>query len=246
MECCPICQEKFIEENIILVKHTSDNNIETSRKKNHCFHRECLLEWKKTLFNNNLEYTCPLDRDKIQSVHKVPIYIIRGLDLNEYDHNFLNLVNTTKLNDKMLSTFDDINETDQYGKSIAYYACMMGNYSLVTRLLKLNADFNKGTINGFTPLMVAINYYHNKLSLKLLSNKKIQANINSTDNKGMNAFYYSCKCVNYSIIVDFLTRKLPTKHHVRHALYSYRENIENNKIIGRDIINLMTHYLKNY
>lgn len=246
MDICPICHAdlKTDKDTVVIVKHAGDGKLDQSRVRGHYFHMSCLQRWKQLRLKDNLDYTCPLDRDNICSVHKIPDYKIMGLDLNQYDQNYYKMVNRAKLNADVLSTLNDIDETDRFGKTLAYYACMIGNYNLVTRLLRLSASFHIANLDGFTPLMIAICQGHIKIALKLLANKGIQSNIHQSDNKGMCAFYYACKYIRHPVIVDFLARGLPTKHQVRQMLLTYRDDI--NKIHGKELLHLMTHYLKNY
>jgi len=246
MDICPICHADLKNKNnetVVIVKHSNDKKLENSRSRGHYFHMACIQQWKQQRLKDNDNFICPLDRDDICSIHKIPDYQIIGLDLSQYDQDFYKMVNSAKLNANVLSTLSDINETDRFGKTLAYYACVIGNFNLVTRLLRLNADFCIPNLDGFTPLMVAICQGHINIVLKLLANKAIQANIHQADNKGMCAFYYACKYIRLPIIIDFLSRKLLTKHQVRQALLIYRDDF--NKIHGKEIPQLMSHYLKN-
>lgn len=245
MDICPICHAnlKTNDEIVVIVKHVGDGKLENSRKRGHYFHMNCIKIWKQKLLKEENSFICPLDRDTICSVHKIPDYQVMGLDLNQYDQDYYKMVNSAKLSANVLSTLDDINETDRFGKTLAYYACMIGNFNLVTRLLRLDADFGIANLDGFTPLMIAICQGHIKIVLKLLANKKIQNNISQSDNKGMCAYYYACKYIRKPIIIDFLSRKLVTKHQVRQALLTYREDIH--AIHGKELIQLMFHSLKN-
>ena len=236
--CC-ICSEDFQQrDNIVIVKHTNDKTLDDSKKRGHYFHQECLQRWREH------HPICPLDRDPISKVYNIPDYQLLGLELGLYDYDYKNVILDIKLNDDILDQFSDINEIDKNNKTLAFYACKLGNFPLVAKLLKRNANFNQpcGHAN-FTPLMVAICYGHIRLVNRLLASKKVTSNLHVYDKTGNTAFGYACKYCCFSIIKTFIDRKLVTKHQVRYYLDENRD-LFNNDIYGKDIISIMCYYLK--
>lgn len=241
MECC-ICSETYAsdpDKQIVIVKHSNDRSINESRKRGHYFHRECLVKWKME------QCVCPLDRDPISRTYTVPGYKVVGFELSMYDHDYRRVLTDVKITDDLLDQLGDINEVDCNGRTLAFYACQLGNYTLVCKLLRRGADFNKETGGvGFTPLMAAICYGHQKISLKLLSSKKVVSGIATADKTGTTAFGYACQYVRYSIIKEFILRGLTSHHQVLYYLDMYRPLFKRDTLYGDEIIGLLCHYLK--
>lgn len=235
-ECC-ICYQPFHQrtDKIVIIKHSNDDTLTVSRKRGHYFHHDCIQQWK-------MEHgTCPLDRDPISRLYTVPDYQILGLEMGLYNYDYYDLLKNIKITDQLLEQFKS--EADKNNKTLAFYACKLGNYALVTKLLKRGEDFNRPCgANGFTPLMVAVCHYHAKIVLRLLSNQSVQDNINVYDKSGNTAFSYACSTNQLSIIKEFITRKLVSSHQVRYSLAQYRSQYNSNE--RRDIMGLMNHYLK--
>ena len=239
ISCC-ICQEDFTHgEDIVIVKHKNDKNIDDSKKRGHYFHRKCLHSWRIR------EPICPLDREPIERVYNVPNYQVLGVELSLFNYDFYNVITNIKLNDLTLNQFDNINDIDRNNKTLAFYACKIGNYPLILKLIKRDADFNqKCGDKGFTPLMTAICNKHIKIVKKLLSIKKIKKGIENYDKSGKTAFNYACDYCFYTIISEFINRELVTKHQVKCCLDQNRSIFNNDPQYGRDIISLMCYYLK--
>ena len=239
LNICCICSEHFQQrDNIVIVKHANDKSLDDSKKRGHYFHKECLDKWKEH------ESICPLDRDPIARVYNIPDYQVLGLELGLYDYDYRNVLTDIKVNDNVLDQFTDINEIDKNNKTLAFYACKLGNYSLVNKLLKRDANFNKQCgAHNFTPLMAAICYGHLRLANRLLASKKVTSNLNVYDKTGTTAFGYACKYCWFSIIKTFLNRKLVSKHQVKYYLHQNRE-LFNHDQYGKDIISIMCYYLK--
>lgn len=241
MECC-ICSETYASDpskQIVIVKHADDRTINDSRRRGHYFHKECLTKWKAE------QCVCPLDRDPIARTYTVPGYKVVGLELSMYDHDYRRLLTDVKVTDDLLNQISDIDDVDRHGRTLAFYACQYGNYALVCKLLRRGADFNKGTgRTGFTPLMVAVCFGHQKITLKLLSNKKVADGIIVADKSGFTAFGYACQHIRYMIIKEFIVRGLVSHHQVRYYLDLYRPTFKSDKLYGDEIVDLLCHYLK--
>jgi ankyrin repeat protein len=239
MDACCICCQKFQHriDKIVIIKHSNDDTLTISRKRGHYFHHSCIQEWRSE------HGTCPLDRDPISKLYKVPEYQIIGLELGLYNYDYDCVLKSIKVNDALLDQFTSINEVDKNNRTLPFYACKFGNYALVSKLLKRCGDFNIACgCDGFTPLMTAICHYHVKIVLKLLSNKTVQAKVNVYDSSGFTAFSYACELEQLSIIREFIIRKLVTPHQVKYSLDLHRSKYAGNK--GKEIIDLMCHYLK--
>lgn len=249
MDFCPVCQEPYTNQSdIVIVKHRGDRDLSESKQRGHFFHAICLNQWREQCRKQDNNAICPLDRDPISRIYRIPNYELLGFDLGIYNHDYRNLITSIKINHSLLKQLaqNGIDEVDCNNKTLAYYACEYGNYNLVCKLLKYRAQFQKSNgFNGFTPLMVAICKNYTEIAKKLLCNTEVLANIYYTDNYGMSAFYYACKFIRYNIAIEFLSRKIPTSHHVRYVLNTYRTDIEQDTLYGRDLIHLMLHYLKN-
>jgi hypothetical protein len=242
-ECC-ICGEHFnaSTEQIVIIKHYNDNTLDVSRKRGHYFHKSCLNQWKQTQLPNPA--TCPLDRDIISRVYTVPTYQMVGFDIGAYNFDFKDVIFNIKITNRLLEQFIDIDEIDKNNRTLAFYACKIGNYTLVKKLLQRGADFNKACgPEAFTPLMVAICYNHTKLISKLLSSKKVCEGLKASDVKGMTAFSYACEYSYNTIITEFLVRDLVTPHEVRYNLDIYRTKYNQDKLYGLEIIDKLCFYL---
>jgi hypothetical protein len=243
--CC-ICSETYTDAptEVIIVKHTNDRNLDDSRKRGHYFHRDCLEKWKQKQYESGMSPSCPLDRDPIAKIYTVPGYLVVGFELGLYGYDYQKVITDLKINDLLLDQIA-VNDIDKNHKTLAFYACKIGNYALINRLLKKRADFNQQCgQNKFTPLMVAVCHNHHRIVSKLLSNKKVVDGLTTYDNAGTTAFGYSCQHFHYSIICEFLTRQLVSKHQVRYYLELYRNKYIHDTLYGDELISKMCHYLK--
>ena len=239
-ECC-ICCQKFHQrtDKIVIIKHINDESLSISRKRGNYFHNTCIQQWK------HQHGTCPLDRDQICKLYSVPEYQVLGLELGLYNYDYSDLLANVKVNDILLDQISNVNDVDKHNRSIVFYACKLGNYALVTKLLKRGGDFNQACGNeGFTPLMVAICYYHSKIVTMLLSNKSVQEKINCADKSGMTAFSYACSTMQCDIIKEFIHGKLVLPGVVRYNLELYRPKLRSNGSKGQEIISLLCKGLK--
>ncbi len=244
---------------LILIKHQNDGNITVSRKRGHYFHRTCLDMWKQELLTHKDEdnyagMICPLDRDNICKVYSVPSYEVIGFDMSSYNHDYIALLTDLKapvpgrapaVPDKLLDQISDIDGMDKNNRSLAYYACRYGNYTLVDKLLRRGADFNKGTgDHAFTPLRVAVCHNHYEIVKRLLSNKVVRKHCDVKDIHGRNAFSYCCEHSFVSIMTEFLNQELVTAAEVEYNLALYRPRYHVDRIFGYEIIDKMHHFLK--
>jgi hypothetical protein len=238
-ECCICCQKFFGRiDKIVIIKHTNDGILSVSRKRGHYFHHGCIQQWR-------VEHgTCPLDRDPISKLYTVPEYQVIGLELGHYNYDYYDLLKNIKVTDVLLDQFgEDINEIDKNNRTLPFYACKFGNYSLVFKLLKRGGDFNFPCgSKRFTPLMAAVCHYHVKIVLRLLSDRTVQDKVSVYDSSGNTAFNYACSLCQQSVIREFITMKLATPHQVRYNLDQYRTQYAGRK--GQEIIDLMCNYLK--
>ena len=253
MDLCSICREHFDGSTpIVIAKHTTDRTLEDSRRRGHYFHRSCLEQWKKhcSITYDTLDlpvgFICPMDRDEICRLYSVPNYELVGFDIRYYDSDMLRVMNECRLNRNFLQQITDIDETDRRNKTLAYYACYLGDYQLVLRLISAGADFNKLVgDHGFTPLMAAVCQNHYNIVNRLLANKIVrQQCVQTIDNNGMTAFMYACRSCHDRIITEFLVNEIPTAHQVRYCLTLYRDEFNADELYGRDIIHKLNHYLK--
>jgi hypothetical protein len=253
MDMCAICHEPFDGKTpIVIAKHTADKTLEESRKRGHYFHRSCLEQWKKhchvTFDSQDLPvgFICPMDRDEICRLYSVPNYELIGFDLRYYDSDMLRVMNECRTNRNFFQQITDIDETDKRNKTLAYYACYLGDYQIVSRLLLAGADFNKPVGDyGFTPLMAAVCQNHYSIVNKLLMNKTVKQGCPFvTDKSGTTAFMYACKACHDRIITEFLLLEVPTVHQVRYCLILYREEFHADELFGKEIIHKLNHYLK--
>lgn len=235
---CPICHEIFTStSDIILVKHTSDLNIENSRKRGHYFHASCMNIWMKE------QPCCPMDRDSVKTMFKIRYYELQPIDL--YSKHYTALLNEINITDKMLVNISDINSLDDDGKSLAYCACQKGNYSLVIKLLKRGANFHLADSNGFTPLMAAVSNNYYEIVKKILINRKAKSRVDQCDKYGKNAFSYACQNNCITIIREMLDNQLVNHHQVRTCISDRWDQFQKNRLFGKEILDLMFHYLKN-
>jgi hypothetical protein len=254
MDLCSICHEHFDKTSLIVIaKHTSDKTLDDSRKRGHYFHRACLEMWKKhcsVVYDSHdlpVGFICPMDRDEICRLYTVPNYELIGFDMRYYDSDMLRVLNECRRNRNFLQQITDIDETDRRNKTLAYYACYLGDYQLVCRLIGAGADFNKhGGDHGFTPLMAAVCQNHYNIVSKLLANRKTRQHCCTViDRSGMNAFMYACKGCHDRIITEFLNNEIPTAHQVRYCLVIFSPEFRLDELYGRDIIHKLNHYLGN-
>lgn len=236
MEECCICCQKFQQrtDKIVIIKHNNDDNLSISRKRGHYFHNTCIQRWR------DQHGTCPLDRDPISKLYSVPEYQVLGLELGLYNYDYSDLLANVKVNDILLDQISNINDVDKHNRSLVFYACKLGNYSLVSKLLKRGGDFNLPCGNeGFTPLMVAICYYHSKITIMLLANRSVQDKINCADHTGNTAFSYACSTMQLDVIKEFIRWKLVLPGILRYNLDLLRPQFKLNGSKGQDIINLL-------
>lgn len=189
---CPICISKFeVTDNIVIVKHKTDESLNTSRRRKHYYHRDCIVKCGGK---------CPLDRECIHRLYSTPYYAAVGLDLGTYQ-NYYELVDNNNLT--KLSTVTNINRTDMFGKTLLYCACQRGNLPLVKKLIKNGADIHISDLNKFTPLMAAVchNHYGVVRELMKITNNEL---FNKQDIHGYSAFRYACRFGRVKIIDDFL------------------------------------------
>jgi ankyrin repeat protein len=184
-----------------------------------------------------------LDRDPISRLYTIPDYQVIGLELGLYDYDYLSMLQNIKPTDSLLDQLPSIDEVDKNNRTLTFYACKLGNYSLVTKLLKRSSDFNRPCgANDFTPLMAAVCYHHVRIVLRLLSHKDVQSQCNVHDRNGHTAFSYACQLGQLDLIRDFISRNLVTPHQVRYNLEQYRSTYVGTK--GKDILGVMFNYLK--
>lgn len=240
-ECCICCRkfERYGQDKIVIIKHSNDDTLNISKKRGHYFHHCCISEWRSRYGN------CPLDRDPINKLYTVPNYQLLGLELGAYNYDYSCVLQSVKVNDDLLDQFTDVNDIDRNNKTLPFYACKLGNYNLVTKLLRRGADFNRPCgLNSFTPLMCSVCHYHVKIVMKLLASKEVQEHVNVSDRNGHTAFIYACQTAQLSIIKEFINRGLINKHQCRYAHDLYRSDYNKLGLKGKDIIHTMYNYLK--
>ena len=241
MDSCSICQEAFKPaDTIVLVKHQKDQGIEESRRRGHYYHRPCIERWKREGHD-----ICPLDRDVIGRMYHVPGYKIVKFDLQDYDNDYNNLLSLYQISAKLLDTIEDVNHADKYDRTLAYYACRFGNYSLVTALIRRDADFNRPCGDaGFTPLMCAVCYNHVSIVHQLLMTATVRAGLQRQDKSGHTAFQYACRYGNVTIINDFMIMRLVSRDEVKYMYDVMYEKYRSGAILfGDEIIVKMLKYL---
>lgn len=240
--CC-ICHETLLSDRpTVIVKHWNDADITEARNRGHYFHKTCIDDWKKEAEG----FPCPLDRDPIIRVQNVMSYEISGFNIGFYNHDYCVALCTLKtIPDKLLQNLTDVNEVDKNNKTLAYYACRIGNMSLVEKLLRKDADFNRPTgDNCFTPLMVAVCYNHLEIVRRLLRHKVTRAGCNTMDMQGRTAFSYACEYKYAKIIAEFLDHKLVNPEEVKHMMNIYKEKYYRDRMFGYEILDMMLHYQK--
>lgn len=237
-QICPICHEPFQHRNkIVIVKHGNDDTLSVSRKRGHYFHQDCIQQWK-----NHASF-CPMDRDQIQKLYTVPGYQIIGLELGLYNYTYRDLLLSVNINNTLLDQLSNVDEADKDNKTLAFYACKIGNHALVCRLMKHGADFNRPCgRHGFTPLMAAVCHYHSKIVLKLLGSGSGSGSV--YDTTGNTAFSYACQTKQLTIIREFIVKGLVNKHQVLYCLDLYRKRYAEDGKRGQEIITTMCAYLK--
>lgn len=237
--CC-ICGEIFtVKCDIVIIKHTNDVSLDASRKRGHYFHRECLSPWRE------LHGTCPLDRDSISRVYTVPGCHVVGIELEQYGHDYYRLLLDIKVNDRLLDQLE-VDDPDKNNKTLAFHACMIGNYALVNKLISRGADFNRPCgDHNFTPLMVAVCYNHYTIVAKILSSRtKSGRSINNYDRNGVTAFGYACMYSHSRIIGEFLDRELVSASEVSAKIALYRDRYRADKLYGEEILTRLHHYVR--
>lgn len=208
---CPICREKFKENDIILlVKHNEPKNekpekINDARKRKHIFHQSCIKEY---IDSTQTDPICPLDREKIYCLISVRYYEIVALNIINFSHNYYELIDKCQQKGIMyVSVIDHINLNykDINGKTLIYCACQRGDLKLVKQLVKMGSNPTISDDNGFTPLMAAINHNYTKIVGYLLSLPSVVKEINYVDNKGKTAIEYAQEYKRFQCIKKILT-----------------------------------------
>lgn len=246
---CSICHENFTTTaDIVIIKHANDNSLDVSRKRGHYFHRLCLSQWKDCCYmQEDKDFCCPLDRDKVFRMYSIPSYEIAGFDLRDYDHDYASVTCKLKITDKFLDQLKHIDEPDKNDRTLTFYACRFGNYGLVLKLIKRKADFNRPCGKaGFTPLMVAVCHNHHRIVAKLLSTKYIRQDIGVYDKYGKTAFSFACENGYSAIISEFLDRKLVSEHQARYCLEINRSMYRKYPLYGKEIVEKLCYYLNHY
>jgi hypothetical protein len=256
---CPICHAD-LSENIILVTHESDHDINAAQKRGHYFHRECIENWRDYQINDdlsdllpdwaqnlNITYYCPMDRDPVKSLHETSVHHIHPFDLCDYNGDFKVVLNTLPVDKEIIDQMDDIDEVDCNNRTLAYYACSRGHVKLVLILMRKGANFlYRCDWTGFTPLMAAINSGHVTLVRMLLRNPKIREKIiTQADDNGLVSFYHACAGAHYQIVHAFLKEDLYTTHQLSYAYRVYGYTLINHKTYGRSFLSLFHSYLVN-
>ena len=252
MDLCTICREPFdCLQQIVIAKHVTDRSMEDSRRRGHYFHRACLDQWKKhcsiTYDTHDLPigFICPMDRDDISRLYTVPNYELVGFDIKYYDSDMIRVINECRTNKNLIQQITDIDELDKHNKTLAYYACYLGDYSIVLKLLAKGAVFNKPVGDfRFTPCMSAVCQNHFNIVAKLLANKHVKQKANVADQSGMTAFMYACKLCLNRIITEFLVNEIPSLSQVRYCITAYRNEFTADPLYGKEIIHKLNHYLK--
>ena len=245
MDLCSICHEQFdlsLGKGMVIAKHVNDKKIEDSRNRGHYFHRSCIEEWKK---HCKVCFICPMDRDEIYKLYNVPNYEFIKFDIKYYESDMLRVLKECQRNKHFMQQIDDVNQVDRNNKTLAYYACYMGDYITVRGLLLRGANFHQATgAHKFTPFMAAICQNHTSIVTKLLNNKVIRQGIDTMDQYGMTGFMYACKLSHNFIITEFLIHDVLTSPQVRYCLNAYMDRFMNDPLYGKDIIHKLNHFLK--
>lgn len=245
MMMCSICHDNFRagkgEKHIVLVKHEGDKNINKSRQRKHYFHEDCIREWLET----SEQHICPLDRDVVTRIYDVPNYEVVGFDIDDYNSDFQELLVNHNVPDRLVDLIIDVETLDKNCRTIAYYACRYGNYSLVDKLVRRRANFNVQTgRNNTTPLMAAVIHNQREIVKKLLSSKVVQESCGCQDDFGKTAFTYACELHHRGIIVEFLNKELINSAEVLNNLRIYRSSLKADKMFGEEIIGDLCHYAR--
>ena len=95
------------------------------------------------------------------------------------------------------------------GATAVHLACFYGRLASLNTLYELGADFtSKTTVDGYTPLHIAIKQGQKKIVKYLLMNDKGKECLNIVDNNGRLPAYYANIEGNQDILNEFFTNKL--------------------------------------
>jgi hypothetical protein len=212
---CPICQEPFKDNEIILmIKHHNKpkekrpEKIAVSYKRKHIFHNTCISQYIESIKHREGDILCPLDREPIHSVIKVNYYDIAILNIINFSHDYYELIDKCEHNENMyISIIDQININckDVNGKTIFYCACQRGNLKLIKNLVKFGCSPIISDDQGFTPLMVAVCQGHYKIVKYLLTLTEVVMDLNHVDNSGKTALEYAKEFGKYQCMRKLLT-----------------------------------------
>lgn len=217
---CPICREKFKENDpIYLIKHHDHNGqkpekINQSRKRKHIFHESCIMTYIEENQKQHNQYVegewdnlCPLDREKITRLITVKYYEIAALNIINFSHNYYELID--KFNNKDIinvSVIDriNLNYKDINGKTLLYCACQRGNLKLLKQLVKMGGQPTISDDSGFTPLMAAVTHNYLSVVKYLLRLPSVVESINHIDDRGKTAIEYAYDYKKFNCLLELL------------------------------------------
>ena len=251
---CPICRETFTEsDQIVLIKHHDASvhrpeKLDLSRKRKHLFHQSCLRSYIESLPVNVSEVTCPLDREKVSGLINVPYYSVVSLNLMHFSHNYYKLID--QKHDMCISIvdLDNLDHTDENGKTLFYCACQRGNLRLIRRLIQLNCNPNVPDKSGFSPLMGAVCHKYVKVVRYLLTIPVVINEINHVDHKGKTALEYALEYRSFQCMKQLLKIKGLDLQIVSQIFESYRYSMKSESLFSSNSIfieirNLLEKYL---
>jgi ankyrin repeat protein len=237
---CSICQEKFLEnDHILLIKHIKNGEIkreklDDARKRKHIFHKSCLSQYLN-LSTSDHDPICPLDRDKIHSLMIIHYNDIVRLNLLHFASNYYQLLNSSNTNVSFIDPVN-LNRKDANGKTLLYCACQQGQFKIVKQLINLGANPIIGDDQGFTPLMIAVSQNDLRLVRYLINIPPVSKDINRVDHKGKTVLDYvleygHLRCLEELLTVDNIEDKVLIN--ILYTIPHHKESLKVRKLIVR-------------
>lgn len=243
-DACCICYGEFKDPehntDICIIKHESDTCLADSKKRKHYIHRHCSTEWSK---RTNGARLCPLDREKIKSLHAIPAHVFCGLQLESYN-DYSNLIGKIAFTDSTIKLISNIDAQDANGKTLFYWACQQNKELLVRKLLKAGASPILANKDGFTPLMLVVCKNFENLARLLVKVPTVLDHLNDVDNRGWSAIEHAVSNRHARMVSILLDTCKVSKRIVHVTIDVHRTHILKDTLYGKEILDKLYTYVK--
>lgn len=244
-DSCCICYGEFKDPehntDICIIKHESDTSLADSKKRKHYIHRHCSTEWSK--MTKGTRY-CPLDREKIKSLHMIPAHVFCGLRLESYN-DFNALIGKIAFTDSTIKLISNLDAQDSTGKTLLYCACQQNKELLLRKLIKAGASPTIPNKDGFTPFMLAVCKNFENIVRLLIKIPAVLDHINDTDNRGWSAAEHAASNRHVRMVSMLLDTCKISKRIVHVIIDSHRAHILKDTLYGKEILDKLYAYVKN-